>query len=184
MRLFLFLTLFQLCIFSFGQAPNKTANIDLDSLLETKTKEAIDKPFPNFVAENEKGKINNNSLLGKVVLINFWFEGCHPCLAEFGALNELAQKLKGNEDFEFISFTSDNMETIERVKEQYNLQFKVFSIHAKECSRLNQNNGYPTTIILDKQGKIKYLVSGGTNDIEKAKEFVMTTLLPKIQKEL
>jgi hypothetical protein len=36
---------------------------------------------------------------------------------------------------------------------------------------------------LDRKGKIKYLVCGGTTDKEKAKEFVMTTLLPEIQKE-
>jgi thiol-disulfide isomerase/thioredoxin len=115
------------------------------------------------------------------VLINFWFEGCHPCLAEFGALNELAEKLKGNKDFEFISFTWDNRETIDRVKEKYNLQFKVF--YSKECSRLNLNSGYPATFILDKKGNIKYWNMGGTTDTDKAREYVMATLLPKLQQE-
>jgi len=183
MKIFLSLTLLQLSIFLSGQTPRKSANINIDSLILVKAKDAIGKPFPNFVAKNEKGKINNKSLMGKVVLINFWFEGCHPCLAEFDALNELAQKLKGNNDFEFISFTWDNTEAIKRVKEKYELQFKVFHVDDKECRRLNQNNGYPTTIILDRKGKIKYLVCGGTTDKEKAKEFVMTTLLPEIQKE-
>jgi peroxiredoxin len=144
--------------------------------------EATGKPFPSFVAENEQGKINNDSLKGKVVLINFWFEGCHPCVAEFGALNELAEKLKGNKDFAFISFTWDNAETIKRVKEKYQLQFKIY--YSKECSRLNLRLGYPTTMILDRQGIIKYVVNGGLLDPEKAREFVMTTLLPMIQKEL
>jgi cytochrome c biogenesis protein CcmG, thiol:disulfide interchange protein DsbE len=182
MRLLLSLTLLQLSVFSFGQTPTKPVRIDADSLLEAKIGEAIGKPFPTFVAANEQGKINNDSLKGKVVLINFWFEGCHPCLEEFGALNELAEKLKGNKDFEFISFTWDNAETIKRVKEKYQLQFKVF--YSKECSRLNLKFGYPTTIILDRQGIIKYLVCGGSLDPEKAREFVMTTLLPKVQQEL
>lgn len=182
MRSLLFFALFRLSIFSFGQTPVKT-NINIDSLLKAKASEAIGKSFPKFVATNDRGKINNNSLMGKVVLINFWFEDCSPCVAEFDALNELAQKLKGNKDFEFISFTRDNAETIKRVKEKYKLEFKVFSIDDKECGRLNQNNGYPTTIILDRKGKIKYLVCGGATDTEKAKEFVMTTLFPEIQKE-
>ena len=145
-------------------------------------RQATGKPFLNFVAENEQGKINNDSLKGKVVLINFWFEGCHPCLAEFDALNELALKLKENKDFEFISFTWDNAETIKRVKEKYRLQFKVY--YSKECSRLNLRLGYPTTMILDRNGIIKYVMNGGSLDPEKAREFVLTTLLPKIQQEL
>lgn len=182
MRLIFSLAVFHLWILSFGQAPSKPQMIDADSLLQAKTREAIGKPFPTFVAANEQGTINNDSLKGKVVLINFWFEGCHPCLAEFGALNELAEKLKGNNDFEFISFTWDNAETIQRVKQDYNLQFKVF--YSKECSRLNLQFGYPTSIVLDRQGIIKYLVCGGSLDKEKAREFVMTTLLSKIQQEL
>jgi thiol-disulfide isomerase/thioredoxin len=182
MRLLLSLALFQLSIFSFGQAPTNSIRFDIDSFNNARIREATGKPFPNFVAANEQDKITNDSLKGKIVLINFWFEGCHPCLAEFGALNELAEKLKGNKDFAFISFTWDNQETIKRVKEQYKLQFKVF--YSKECSRLNLNLGYPTTMILDRQGIIKYLVNGGSLDPEKAREFVMNTLLPQIKKEL
>jgi thiol-disulfide isomerase/thioredoxin len=184
MRLLLSLTLFYVTSICFGQTTSRTTSINIDSLFGKKAKEAIGKPFPKFVAINESGKINNDSLIGKVVLINFWFEGCHPCLAEFGGLNELAQELKENRDFEFISFTWDDSITINRVKEKYKLQFKVFSVDGEECSRLNQNNGYPTTIILDRQGIIKYLVFGGNSDAGKAREFVMTDLLSKIQKEL
>ena len=107
MRLLLLFTLLQLTIFSFGQIPTGNG-FDYDSLFSVKSKEAIGKPFPKFVAANEESKISNDSLLGKVVLINFWFEDCHPCLAEFEGLNELAQTLKENKDFEFISFNCEN----------------------------------------------------------------------------
>jgi thiol-disulfide isomerase/thioredoxin len=133
------LALFQLSILSFGQTPAKISIIDFDSLIKVKANQ-LGKPFPHFVAANEKGKISNDSLIGKVVLINFWFEGCHPCIAEFDALNELAQKLTGNKNFKFISFTWDNTETVKRVKEKYKLQFQVFQASAKECRRLNQDS--------------------------------------------
>jgi peroxiredoxin len=180
MKLLFSITLLQLCVISFGQQPG-TAVIDFDSLMKARTSQILGKPFPAFTAVNEHSTINNDSLKGKVVLINFWFEGCHPCLAEFGALNELAEKLKDNKDFEFISFTWDNQETIDRVKEKYNLQFKVF--YSKESSRLNLNSGYPATFILDKKGNIKYWNMGGTTDTDKAREYVMATLLPKLQQE-
>lgn len=162
----------------------ETVAIDFDSLMKAKETQILGKPFPHFVAANEKGSISNDSLLGKVVLINFWFEGCHPCLAEFDALNELAGKLTGNKNFEFISFRWDNTETIHRVAEKYKLQFEVFQTSQKECRRLNQASGYPTTVIVDKHGIIKYWIMGGDTDPTRAREFVMTTLLPKIQQEL
>lgn len=180
----LLLLSFYLSTLAHGQTPGKNTVIDFDSLMIVKASEIIGKPFPDFVAANEEGKVNNDNLKGKVVLINFWFEGCHPCLAEFGALNELAQKLKGYKDFEFISFTWDNKETIKRVKKKYKLQFKVFQAAAQECMRLNQNSGYPTTIILDRQGIIKYWKMGGMIETEKAREYVTEILLPKITEEL
>jgi len=168
---------------AFEQEPSR-ATLDWDSLVKVKTREAVGMPFPAFVASNEYGTINNDSLRGKVVLINFWFEGCHPCLAEFPALNELYQTLKDNRDFELISFTWDRTEAIKRVKEKFNLLFQVYHATARECLRLNQNNGYPTTIILDRQGIIRYMIFGGPTDTDHAREYVMTELLPEIRKVL
>jgi len=169
MRLYLTAILLLHSIFTSGQIPMP---------------EFIGQPFPKFVAANEECKISNDSLLGKVVLINFWFEGCHPCLAEFEGLNEIAQILKENKDFEFISFTWDDAETVNRVRENYKLQFKVFSLDIKECNRLNLGSGYPKTMILDKQGKVKFIIGGGSRDSKTAKEYVMSTLLNEIQDEL
>jgi len=207
MRLILSLTLLPLSILSFAQTPTKTpaidfdsimkartsqmsgkrapktVTIDFDSLMTAKTREILGKPFPQFVATSEKGNINNDSLIGKVVLINFWFEGCHPCVAEFGALNELAEQLKENKDFKFISFTWDDSETIKKVMEKYKLQYEVFQAPPGECKRLNQDSAYPTTMILDKHGIIRYWEMGGDTDPAGAREFVMTTLLPKIQQQ-
>jgi thiol-disulfide isomerase/thioredoxin len=169
---------------NFGQTPTRQVNIDFDSLMKAKEKEIVGKPFPTFAVANEQGKINNDSLKGKVVLINFWFEGCHPCVAEFGALNELAQKLRENKNFKFISFTWDDSETIKKVQEKYQLQYEVFQASDRECHRLNQESAYPTIIILDKRGIIKYWDMGGSSDPILAREFIMTALLPKIQQEL
>ncbi|MGN6399767.1 MAG: TlpA family protein disulfide reductase, partial [Flavisolibacter sp.] len=85
MKPVLFIALLQLSIASFAQQPTVT---NFDSLMKVKASQILGKPFPTFTAVNEQSTINNDSLKGKVVLINFWFEGCHPCRAEFGALNE------------------------------------------------------------------------------------------------
>src|SRR4051812_43635177 len=44
------------------------------------------------------------ALRGKVVVLNFWFTGCAPCVAEFGKLNGLVNKFK-NKEVVFIAPT-------------------------------------------------------------------------------
>lgn len=154
--------------------------INFDSLYNARDIAAIGRVFPAFEVTNESETINNSILKGKVVLINFWFEGCQPCRAEMGALNELHQQLKDNKDFEFMSFTWDNAAAIKRVEEKFNLLFKVFHADEEECRRLNQNNGYPTTIVLDRNGKIAGIKSGGFVDSGIAREYVKGKLLGEV----
>jgi len=105
-------------------------------------------------------------------------------MAEMDALEELQQRLKDNKGFMFVSFTWDNPETIKRVKEEYGITFPILSTNENECSRLIFRNGFPTSIILDRQGTIKYLHSGGSTNREEAREFIMNTMLPEIKSEL
>jgi thiol-disulfide isomerase/thioredoxin len=167
---------------SFAQSSRQTTTREeIDSLFCPKGYAAVNHPYTEFRFTSENRIVDNQSLKGKVVLINFWFEGCHPCMAEMEALNELFKKMKSNRDFVFISLTWDNQEAIKRVKEKYALDFEVFSTSGKECQRLNFGCGYPTSIVLDKTGTLKYRHSGGPLEKEEAREFIMTRLLSEVQ---
>jgi len=156
-----------------------------DSVLKAKSKAATGNPFPSFNTLTDDGSLlTNESLRGKVVFVNFWFESCTPCIAEMDALNELYSKLKENKNFEFISFTYEKPKKIREVKEKFHIQYKVASVGNEECYRLNQNNGFPTSMILDRNGAIKYLAAGGRVDKVKAREFIMTEVFSKILLEL
>lgn len=166
---------------SFAQTHLDTATSEeMDSLICPRGHAAIGHPYQEFGITDENRAVDNQSLKGKVVLINFWFEGCHPCMAEMEALNELFNKMK-SKDFIFISVTWENKEVIKRVKEKYALDFEVFSTSGKECQRLNFGCGYPTTIVLDKTGILKYWCSGGSIIEKEARQFIMTTLLSEIE---
>ena len=102
-------------------------------------------------------------------------------MAEMEALNSLFKKMHSNKDFVFISLTWDDKETVKRVREKYGLAFEVFSASNKECERLNFGCGYPTSIVLDKSGIVKYRHSGGSIKTEEANEFIKKTLLFEIQ---
>ena len=68
-------------------------------------RELINKPFTLPFSYTDRGEIiDNNYLKGKTVFINFWFEACAPCIAEFEAFNEMYTKLKGNPNFDIHFF--------------------------------------------------------------------------------
>ncbi len=170
-------------IFLVAQSPSQTRTLEgkIDSLLCPIGYMATGHPYLPFRLTNDKKTVDNQSIKGKVVFINFWFEGCHPCMAEMDALNKLFEKMKDKKDFVFITVTWDNDETIKRVTQKFSLIFDIFAASPAECQRLNFGCGYPTSVVLDKKGIVKYRHSGGTNDKEKADHFILTTLLTEIE---
>src|SRR5688572_13442850 len=84
--------------------------------------ENIGKGFPAFSAHSIQGENYSDEMLsGKVVFINFWFENCPPCIAEFEALNELYKNYKNNKNFQFISFTYEKKEKAFRAAQKYGI---------------------------------------------------------------
>jgi thiol-disulfide isomerase/thioredoxin len=179
-KLYAVLILFLLHQHGYGQQEQ----INFDSLVSARQKEITGKPFPLFTASLQKRIFGNRDIKGKVVFINFWFANCPPCIAEMDALNDLYKKLKKNKQFEFLSFTYESPETVKRLVKKYSLPYKVFSISQQECYRLNQNNAFPTSIVLDKNGIIQMITFGGTTDRVLAKKNVLTTYYQQILKQL
>lgn len=129
-----------------------------DSLREIRKNES----FPDFTVVSIKGDTIFRSMLeGKIVLMNFWFEGCTPCIAELDDLSKLYHKFKENLSFMFLSFTVDPKEHALKCAEKYNLPFPIYPIDRKECSGLTVNAGFPTTIILNQSGKTAFSHEGG-----------------------
>jgi peroxiredoxin len=146
--------------------------------------QSVGKPFPLFYVKTDGVTWTNDSLKGKVVFINFWFESCPPCIAEMGPLNELYEKVKDSSNIVFMSISTESPEKIKLLKAKYHIPYTVASLSKKECYRLNQDNGYPTTIILDKKGVIRFLKSGGYMDEEKVHRFITEEVYQMILAEL
>ena len=164
-------------------AAAQTDSIKPKPILFSET-QAIGKPFPLFYVKTGDVTWTNDTLKGKVVFINFWFENCPPCVAEMAPLNELYQKLKDQPNVAFVSFSFEPTDKLKHIKAKYNIPYTVASISRNECYRLNQDNGFPTTMILDKNGIIKFLQAGGSTDRQKAHQFITHEVYNKILAEL
>ncbi len=164
-----------------GQTDSSAKPVSMDSLFRKKAQESIGKKFPVFdVASIDGQPFSNESLKGKVVFINFWFAACPPCIAELPYLNELYSKFAADKNFEYLSFTFEKPETIRALQKKYHLPYKIISVSRQECYRLNQNNGFPTTIIVGKDGMIKELFTGGSIDPKDVRHFIKKTVYKRL----
>lgn len=101
---------------------------------------------------------------GKVLVLNFWFTTCKPCIAEIPELNEVYKKYSSNNDVVFASITFNKAEEVEQFLEKYPIQYPVV-VDAKSICDLFSVRGFPTNIIIDKDGNILDVVSGGFSGI-------------------
>ena len=68
-----------------------------------------------------------DELKGKVVVINFWFVACKPCVEEIPELNELVEKYE-EKDVVFLGFALDNEKRLNSFLEKTPFKYHIFSV--------------------------------------------------------
>ncbi len=142
-------------------------------------------PMPYFEYKTLNGfYLVPESLRGRVVVMNFWFESCPPCRNEMPGLNKLADHFKGKEVI-FIAFGRDGARSILEFLKLHRFNFlhipDSFSIGALD--RFCVMGGVPTTLVFDKNGKLVSSLRGAS--IDPAEQFdVFYKLQPLIEKAL
>lgn len=124
-------------------------------------KEAGATSAPAFTATAIDGKtFDLTSLRGKTVVLNFWFVGCPGCDVEIPALNRLVAEFK-DKDVVFLSFALDDKATLEKYLKQNPFHYATVAT-ASTFSDKYGVTGYPTHIIIDKEGRIRGRKVGGS----------------------
>ena len=121
-------------------------------------------PFKNFSGQDYDGNSVDESLFSKnaVTVINFWFTGCKPCVAELSKLNELNDAIKsmGGEVVGINTETFDGNKTA--IKEAKTLlksqgaKYRNLSIDSSSDAGKYASDimAFPTTILVDRNGNI------------------------------
>jgi thiol-disulfide isomerase/thioredoxin len=128
--------------------------------VSNETKSAVaDVQFVNSGGES----VTLSALEGKVVFINFWATWCPPCIAEMPSINAFYQKFKDNPNIVFLMVDVDgNFKKSEKFMQRRNFDLKVWNAaSAKPENYLGRS--IPTTIILNKQGKLVFRHEGGAD---------------------
>lgn len=143
----------------------------------------LDKKFPEFSVKTiNAGSFSNSDLTGKVVFINFWFQNCVPCMQKTEGLNQLYASLQNDTNFIFVSFTFEDYQSINKFRKQQNIEYNIYQLSNKQCDTICC--GYPTSFILDKNGIIRAIYTGGAPTKEEATSEIMTVIYPTILKLL
>lgn len=119
-----------------------------------------------------------------VLLLNFWFAQCPPCIAEFESLNNLYNKYKGDTSFKLISLTFESPQEIARIRKKYLLNYNIYSISEEDINKLNPSKLFPTNIIIDKNGVMNEIFVGGETQPDSVSMFFEKKLIPKISRLL
>lgn len=120
--------------------------------------------FPSFQAKDLDGNKVDSSIFSQnaVTVVNFWFNGCTPCVEELPALNKLNEELKAKGG-QVIGVNTDsldgNKEGIAEAKsilKKQGADYTNLSLDSdSEAGKYATNiMAFPTTVLVDRNGNI------------------------------
>ena len=104
-------------------------------------------------------KINTKNLRGKIIVVNYWFANCLPCVTEMPELNKIVDKYKDDSSVVFISIALDDAKTIEKFLQLHPFKYAIID-NGKFLTTDNNINSYPTNVVVDQNGKVYFHTSG------------------------
>lgn len=121
-------------------------------------------PFRDFSGQDYDGNTVDESLFSNnaVTVVNFWFTGCKPCVAELSKLNELNDAIKsmGGEvvgiNTETFDANKDAIKEAASILESQGAKYRNLSIASDSAAGKYASDimAFPTTILVDRNGNI------------------------------
>lgn len=121
----------------------------------------LGKTAPDFTLRSNAGDNKKLSeLRGKVVMLNFWATWCGPCRQEMPKLTEL-KTLHDEYDFELlgINIDEDRAKAL-RLAKKLSVNFPILFDETKEVSKSYSIDAMPMTILIDRDGTVRYVHRG------------------------
>lgn len=93
---------------------------------------------------------------GEVVLLNLWGTWCHPCLREIPDLVELQGKIEPRGGtIVGLAVDSGSPEEIRTFAERHGINYPIWHSSGRRVMEHYRAMGYPTTLLIDRQGVIR-----------------------------
>lgn len=122
-------------------------------------------PFaPDFSITTAAGEyISLEELRGKVVVLDFWGTWCPPCVASVPALRSLNKRFSKEPSFVMIAVScNDEEETWRDFTEKNKMTWAQYRDRDQRVQRAFKVNRFPTYIVIDHEGIIRFRTSGNS----------------------
>lgn len=126
--------------------------------------ETMGKAAPLFELKDlSDRKVSLSEFKGKVVLINFWATWCIPCREEMPSLNKLFNRFKERGLTVLGISINSSKRSIQGFLKEVPLSFPILLDSNGKVSRDYKVFAYPTTILIDREGRLREKFIGETD---------------------
>ena len=118
-------------------------------------------PAPDFALKSSTGEnMRLSEYRGDVVMINFWATWCGPCRQEMPLLDELYSRYE-RVGFNLlgVNIDDDSSRAMDMVRE-LGVSFPVLFDNRKEVSRMYDVDAMPVTVLVDREGNVRFVHQG------------------------
>lgn len=121
----------------------------------------LDEKAPDFTLKSKQGdNFRLSEHRGEVLFINFWASWCGPCRQEMPILDELHQRYE-SAGFKVIGITIDeDTSEADALLKKIPVTFPVLYDAESTISRLFDVDAMPTSILVDRNGNMRFLHRG------------------------
>ncbi len=116
---------------------------------------------PDFALKSSTGEnLRLSEYRGDVVMINFWATWCGPCRQEMPLLDELYNRYQ-RVGFNLlgVNIDDDSRKAMQMI-EELGVDFPVLFDSKKEVSKLYNVEAMPVTVLVDRDGEVRYVHHG------------------------
>jgi peroxiredoxin len=116
---------------------------------------------PNFTLKSSAGRnVKLSEHRGEVIMINFWATWCGPCRQEMPLLNRIHEQYR-KAGFTLLGVNIDDRpDAAQSMAKKLGVTFPVLFDTEKRVSRLYDVNAMPSTVLIDRDGKVRYIHLG------------------------
>jgi len=117
----------------------------------------LNNPAPDFELKDlQNNRWSLKELRGKIVVLNFWFTSCAPCIQEMPELNQLVQSYD-SKNVVFLGLTHNDAKQVNTFLQKHAFSYTQLP-GSHEVDKKYQVSSWPTSMVIDKEGNIKKII--------------------------
>jgi cytochrome c-type biogenesis protein len=121
-------------------------------------------PAPDIELKNTAGEtVRLRDLRGRVVFLNFWATWCIPCRTEIPEINAMYLDLESQGLAVVGVSTNDSLSDVQQFQQEVRVDYPILLDGDSIGHQFGGVGSLPTTFIIDRQGRLRYRVSGQRN---------------------